>query len=82
MRYKQYKAEQKILRKTILQTKFRLRTEANTELSLRRLLYTEKEIKTTLAFLKEIKIATRKWISENIEKENKIIKEDNIDREI
>ena len=82
MRCKQYKAEQKILRNTVLQLEFRSRTEANTELSLRRLLCTEKEIKATLTFLKEIKIVTRKWILKNMKGENEKIKEENINKEI
>ena len=64
MSYKQYKAEQKLLRNTVLEIKTRSETESeselNTELSLKRLLCTEKRIKATLAFLKEIKVATRK----------------------
>ena len=64
MSYKQYKAEQKLLRNTVLKIKTRSETEfkseLNTELSLKRLLCTEKRIKATLAFLKEIKVATRR----------------------
>ena len=43
-----------------LVTKAKPRTEANSELSLKRLLCTGEGIKATLAFLKETKIATRK----------------------
>ena len=57
---KQYKAEQKKLKNTVLRQKAKPETEVNSELSLKRLLCTGKEIKTTLAFLKETKIATRK----------------------
>ena len=57
---KQYKAEQKKLKNTVLRQKANPETEANSELSLKRLLCTEKGIKATLAFLKETKIATRK----------------------
>ena len=64
MSYKQYKTEQKLLRNTVLEIKARPETESkselNTELSLKRLLRTEKKIKATLAFLKETKIATRR----------------------
>ena len=64
MSYKQYKAEQKLLRNTVLEIKTRSETESeselNTELSLKRLLCTEKRIKATLAFLKETKVATRR----------------------
>ena len=64
MSYKQYKAKQKLLRNTVLEIKTRSETESelelNIELSLKRLLYTEKGIKATLAFLKEIKVATRR----------------------
>ena len=58
--YKQYKAEQKKLKNTILRQKAKSETKVNSELSLKRLLCTEKEKKVTLAFLKETKIATRK----------------------
>ena len=58
--YKQYKAEQKKLKNTVLRQKAKPETEVNSELSLKRLLCTEKGIKIILAFLKEIKIATRK----------------------
>ena len=57
---KQYKAEQKKLKNTVLRQKAKPETEANSELSLKRLLCTEKEIKATLVFLTETKIATRK----------------------
>ena len=75
-----YKAEQKALKKAVLQTKPRTESEQNSELSLKRLLCTEKEIKNTLAYLDQTKIATRKWILGEIEKEE--IEWENIDREI
>ena len=85
MSYKQYKAEQKLLRNTVLEIKTRSETESeselNTELSLKRLLCTEKRIKATLAFLKETKVATRKWILEKEERENEEIKWENINKE-
>ena len=78
MSYKQYKAEQKLLRNSVLEVKTRSETEfkseLNTEICLKRLLCTEKRIKATLAFLKEIKVATRRWILEKEERENKEIK--------
>ena len=86
MSYKQYKAEQKLLRNTVLEIKTRHETESeselNTELSLKRLLCTEKRIKATLVFLKETKVATRRWILEKEERESEEIKWKNIDREI
>ena len=57
---KQYKAEQKKLKNTVLRQKAKPGTGANSELSLKRLLCTGEGIKATLAFLKETKIATRK----------------------
>ena len=55
-----YKAEQKALKNTVLQIKSRTEPEQNSELSLKRLLCTEKGIRNTLAFLDQTKIATRK----------------------
>ena len=55
-----YKAEQKALKKTVLQTKSRTESEQNSELSLKRLLCKEEEIKNTLTYLNQTKIATRK----------------------
>ena len=55
-----YKAEQKALKKAVLQQKSRREAEQNSELSLKKLLCTEKGIKNTLAFLDQTKIATRK----------------------
>ena len=72
--YKQYNAKQKKLKNTVLRQKAKSETEANSELSLKRLLCTEKGIKVTLAFLKETKIATRKWILEKEETENEKVK--------
>ena len=72
--YKQYKAEQKKLKNTILRQKAKSETKVNSELSLKRLLCTEKEKKVTLAFLKETKIATRKWILGKEETENEEVK--------
>ena len=64
MSCKQYKAEQKLLRNTVLRIKTRheikSESESNTELSLKRLLCTEEGIKATLAFLKETKVITRR----------------------
>ena len=80
--YKQYKAEQKKLKNTVLRQKAKLRTEVNSELSLKRLLCTEKEIKIILAFLKETKIATRKWILGKEETENEKVEWENINKEI
>ena len=77
MSYKQYKAEQKLLRNTVIEIKTRPETESesesNTELSLKRLLCTEKKTKATLAFLKETKVVTRRWILEKKEREKKEI---------
>ena len=66
----------------VLRQKAKPETEANSELSLKRLLCTEKEIKVTLAFLKEIKIATRKWILGKEGTEDKEVEWENIDREV
>ena len=55
-----YKAEQKALKKAVLQTKPRTESEQNSELSLKRLLCTEKEIKNTLTYLNQTKVTTRK----------------------
>ena len=58
--YRIYKAEQKALKKTVLQTKPSTESEQNSEHSLKKLLCTEKEIKNTLTYLNQTKIATRK----------------------
>ena len=79
---KQYKAEQKKLKNTVLRQKAKSETEVNSELSLKRLLCTEKEIKIILAFLKETKIATRKWILGKEETENEKVEWENINKEI
>ena len=76
-----YKAEQRALKNAVLQIKSEREAEQNSELSLKRLLCTEKEIKNTLAYLNQTKVATRKWILEKIEGEEKL-KRENIDRVI
>ena len=76
-----YKAEQKALRNAVLQSNQKSESEQGLELSLKRLLCTGEGIKNTLAFLDQTKIATRKWILGEIDKEVKIEWE-NIDREV
>ena len=76
-----YKAEQRALKRAVLQTKSRTESEQNSELSLKRLLCTEEGIKNTLTYLDQTKVATRKWILGEIEGEEKL-KWGNIDREI
>ena len=64
MSYKQYKAEQKLLRNTVIEIKTRPKTESesesNTELSLKRLLCTGERIKATLTFFKSNKSSYKK----------------------
>ena len=79
---KQYKAEQKKLKNTVLRQKAKPGTGANSELSLKRLLCTGEGIKATLAFLKETKIATRKWILGKEGTEDEEVEWRNIDREV
>ena len=79
---KQYKAEQKTLKNTVLKTKSGPNTEANREISLKRLLCTGEGIKATLAFLRETKMATRRWMLGETEAENEEIEWGNIDREV
>ena len=76
-----YKAEQKTLKNAVLQSKSKPGTGSNSELSLRRLLCTGEEIRNTLAFLDQTKIATRKWILGEIEEEEELEWE-SVDREV
>ena len=76
-----YKAEQKTLKNAVLQSKSKSETESNSELSLKRLLCTGEGIRNTLAFLDQTKIATRKWILEEIKKEEELEWE-SVDREV
>ena len=55
-----YKAEQRALKRAVLQTKPRTESEQNSELSLKRLLCTGEGIKNTLAYLDQTEVATRK----------------------
>ncbi|SLM37998.1 Ribonuclease H-like domain [Lasallia pustulata] len=75
--YLQYRAEQKTLKNTVLKSK--TGPGSNNELSLKRLLCTREGIKATLAFLKETRIATRKWMLGEVIEE---IEWGSIDREV
>ena len=91
MSCKQYKAEQKHLKNAVLKTKTGPGpgpgprpgpgpgSGANMDLSLKRLLCTGEGIRATLAFLKETKIATRKWMLGEVNEE---LEWGSIDREV
>ncbi|SLM36587.1 hypothetical protein LPUS_06176 [Lasallia pustulata] len=81
--YLQYRAEQKTLRNTVLKSKTGpgpgSGPGSNNKLSLKRLLCTREGIKATLAFLKETRIATRKWMVGEVNEE---MEWGSIDREV
>ena len=73
MSCKQYRAEQKTLKNAVLKSKTGpgpgTGPGSNNELSPKRLLCTREGIKATLAFLKETRIATRKWMVGEVNEE-------------